>query len=105
MAGVQGTTDVVNNLASDAPAVQIQVDREAATPAGTSESAIGQTVAGLLRGAPIGQADIAGRTTDVVLLLGQAPPTSKPCAPPPSPPGSPPWGRSPRSGRSSSPPA
>ncbi|EYR65298.1 MULTISPECIES: efflux RND transporter permease subunit [Cellulomonadaceae] len=73
MADVQGTTDVVNNLASDAPAVQIQVDRAAATQAGTSESAIGQAVAGLLRGAPIGQADIAGRTTDVVVLLGQAP--------------------------------
>ncbi|QZN84872.1 efflux RND transporter permease subunit [Cellulomonas sp. C5510] len=73
MADVQGTTDVVNNLASDAPAVQIQVDRVAATQAGTSESAIGQAVAGLLRGAPIGQADIAGRTTDVVVLLGQAP--------------------------------
>ncbi|WP_448062493.1 efflux RND transporter permease subunit [Cellulomonas hominis] len=73
MADVQGTTDVVNNLASDAPAVQIQVDREAATRAGTSESAIGEAMAGLLRGAPIGQADIAGRTTDVVVLLGQAP--------------------------------
>jgi HAE1 family hydrophobic/amphiphilic exporter-1 len=73
MTGVQGTTDVVNNLASDAPAVQIQVEREAATQAGTSETAIGQAMAGLLRGAPIGQADIAGRTIDVVMLLGQAP--------------------------------
>ncbi|GIG29251.1 efflux RND transporter permease subunit [Cellulomonas marina] len=73
MGEVQGTTDVVNNLASDAPAVQIQVDRQAAAQAGTSETAIGQAMAGLLRGAPIGQADIAGRTTDVVVLLGQAP--------------------------------
>lgn len=85
MADVQGTTDVVNNLASDAPAVQIQVDREAATRAGTSETAIGQAVAGLLRGAPIGQADIAGRTTDVVVLLGQAPAESRPCATAPIP--------------------
>lgn len=73
MADVEGTTDIVNNLATDAPAIHIQVDRAAATRAGTSESEIGRAVAGLLRGAPIGQANIAGRPIDVVMLLGQAP--------------------------------
>ncbi|WP_324654110.1 efflux RND transporter permease subunit [Georgenia sp. H159] len=70
---VDGLTDVVNNLASDTPAVTVEVDREAAAAAGTSEAAIGQALAGMLRGAPVGQAGIEGETLDVVLRLGEAP--------------------------------
>jgi len=73
MERVEGTTDVANNLASDAPAVQVRVDRNAAARAGTTEAAVGQALAGLLRGAPIGQADVDGRTLDVVVQLGQRP--------------------------------
>lgn len=73
MGEVDGLTDVVNNLASDTPTVSVKVDRAAATAAGTSEAAVGQALAGLLRGAPLGQAAIDGNTLDVVLRLGQTP--------------------------------
>lgn len=73
MGEVDGLTDVVNNLASDTPTITVEVDREAAAAAGTSERAVGQALAGLLRGAPVGQASVDGDPLDVVLRLGQAP--------------------------------
>ncbi|UER55377.1 efflux RND transporter permease subunit [Kineosporiaceae bacterium SCSIO 59966] len=74
MGRVDGLTDVVNNLASDSPAVTVDVDRQAAAAAGTSEAAVGQALAGLLRGAPVGEAAVDGETVDLVLRMGEAPP-------------------------------
>lgn len=70
-----GATDVSNNLSSALPTLQVQVDRGAAAAAGLTEAQIGQTVAGVLRGAPAGSITTGQGRIDVVIDSGAAPTT------------------------------
>jgi HAE1 family hydrophobic/amphiphilic exporter-1 len=68
--GTSGTTD---NLASDQPILQVQVDRTKAVAAGTTEAAIGQQVSALVSPARTATLTSGGQSTDVVLQLRGVP--------------------------------
>ncbi|MEV8635077.1 efflux RND transporter permease subunit [Streptosporangium sp. NPDC051023] len=73
MGSVTGVRDVSSNLADSAPRVQVSVNREDAAKHGLSEAQIGQVVAQQLQGRPIGEMNVDGRASDI-LLRGDASP-------------------------------
>ncbi|UZN04329.1 efflux RND transporter permease subunit [Cellulomonas sp. S1-8] len=73
VAGVEGTTDVVNDLAADQPTVRVTVDRAAAAAAGLSETAVVGTVAGLMSPQPVGTVDLGAGPVDVTIVTLPAP--------------------------------
>ncbi len=73
VAGVEGTTDVTNDLSADQPTVRVTVDREAAAAAGLTETAVVGTVAGLMSPQPIGTVDLGAGPVDVTVVTVPAP--------------------------------
>lgn len=73
VAGVEGTTDVVNDLAADQPTVRVTVDRAAAAAAGLTETAVVGTVAGLMSPQPVGTVDLGAGPLDVTVVTLPAP--------------------------------
>ena len=73
VAGVEGTTDVTNDLAADQPTVRVTVDREAAAAAGLTETAVVGTVAGLMSPQPVGTVDLGTGPVDVTVVTVPAP--------------------------------
>ncbi|ADG73828.1 acriflavin resistance protein [Cellulomonas flavigena DSM 20109] len=75
VAGVEGTTDVVNDLAADQPTVRVTVDREAAAAAGLTETAVVGTVAGLMSPQPVGTVDLGTGPVDLTVVTVPGPTT------------------------------
>jgi HAE1 family hydrophobic/amphiphilic exporter-1 len=73
VAGTPEVAEVTTDLTNSAPRIEVAVDRAAATAAGLSEAAIGQTVAAAFRGAPLGQYTLDGVQQSLVLRFGLAP--------------------------------
>jgi hydrophobic/amphiphilic exporter-1 (mainly G- bacteria), HAE1 family len=73
--GVDGATDVTNDLAAALPVVQVRVDPAAAAAAGLTEAEVSQTVAGLSAAVPLGSVDIEDAATPVFLAPLQQPQT------------------------------
>ncbi|MEU8051768.1 efflux RND transporter permease subunit [Micromonospora haikouensis] len=74
MAGTADVEDVSTSLAERVPRVDVTVDRLAAARAGLTEAAVGQLVAQVYRGTPLGQVTFDGGQQDVVLRSGGQPP-------------------------------
>ncbi|WP_163274932.1 efflux RND transporter permease subunit [Cellulomonas iranensis] len=73
VAGVEGTTDVTNDLAADQPTVQVAADRAAAAAAGLTETQVVGTVAGLMSPQPVGTVDLGAGPLDVTVVTLPAP--------------------------------
>ncbi|GIJ43679.1 hydrogenase expression protein [Virgisporangium aliadipatigenens] len=73
MAGTPKVINVDSNLTTGAPRVDITADRAAAARYGLSDSALGDLVSAVYRGAPLTTVTIDGRQRDVVLRTGAAP--------------------------------
>ncbi len=73
VAGVEGATDVTNDLSAGLPVVQVVVDPAAAARVGLTEAAVTRTLAGLTTAVPIGQIDVADEATPVYLDPTQQP--------------------------------
>jgi HAE1 family hydrophobic/amphiphilic exporter-1 len=73
--GVDGTTDVSNDLAAEQPTVRVEVDRAAVTAAGLTETQVAGTLAGMLSPQAVGQLDLGSGPVDVVLRTGAVPAT------------------------------
>ena len=67
-----GALDVTNNLTDTVPALQVEVDREAAAAAGLAEAQLGQTIQAATDGAVVGQVEIDASQVDVVVSEGSA---------------------------------
>ena len=67
-----GALDVSNNLTDTVPALQVEVDREAAAAAGLAEAQLGQVVQAATDGATVGQVEIDASRVDVVVRDGEA---------------------------------
>ncbi|WP_130011562.1 efflux RND transporter permease subunit [Serinicoccus sediminis] len=67
-----GALDVTNNLTDTVPALQVEVDREAAADAGLAEAQLGQTIQAATDGAVVGQVEIDATRVDVVVSEGSA---------------------------------
>ncbi|MEU2614353.1 efflux RND transporter permease subunit [Micromonospora sp. NPDC007271] len=76
VAGTPGVEDVDTSLAARVPRVEVTVDRVAAARAGLTEAAVGQLVAQVYRGTPLGQVTLDGTPQSVVLGTGLRPPLS-----------------------------
>ncbi|SCE82224.1 hydrophobic/amphiphilic exporter-1, HAE1 family [Micromonospora viridifaciens] len=76
VAGTPGVEDVDTSLAARVPRVEVTVDRVAAARAGLTEAAVGQLVAQVYRGTPLGQVTLDGTPQNVVLGAGVRPPLS-----------------------------
>ncbi|KXK63130.1 hydrogenase expression protein [Micromonospora rosaria] len=76
MAGTPDVADVSSSLAERVPRVEVVVDRIAAARAGLTEAAVGQLVAQIYRGTPLGQVSVDGGQRPVVLATGATPPTT-----------------------------
>ena len=68
-----GVLSVENGLAANQEIIDITVDREAAAALGLTETAVSQTVAGLMYGAPLGVVDLGEGPVSVNLAPGSAP--------------------------------
>ncbi len=73
MRAVPGAINVMNNLATQQPAVDVTVDRRAAAAAGLSDQQIGQAVATALSGATVGNVTLDGVQQKVVVRTGTGP--------------------------------
>src|SRR5690606_37311842 len=73
MAEVPEVTDVTTSHTSNAPRIEVTVDRAAAAGHGLTEAAIGQIVAQAMSGSRLGQVVLDGQTHDVVLHTGAPP--------------------------------
>ncbi|MEV0974256.1 efflux RND transporter permease subunit [Microtetraspora glauca] len=73
MSGVAGLREVSSNLEDSAPRIEVHVDREKAAARGLTEMGVGQLVAQAFRGAPLGSISLDGRSSDIVLRMGDAP--------------------------------
>jgi hydrophobic/amphiphilic exporter-1 (mainly G- bacteria), HAE1 family len=73
VAGVNGVSDVQNNLAAAQPVIDVTVDRQKAAEQGLTEAQIGQSVATALRGSTIGTLTVDGVEESVLLRTGAAP--------------------------------
>ncbi|WP_158853744.1 efflux RND transporter permease subunit [Saccharothrix deserti] len=71
--GTPGVGEVTNDLSVSAPRVQVTVDQAAAAARGLSSQTIGQFAAQALRGVPVAQLPIDGRSQQIVLRTGSAP--------------------------------
>ena len=67
-----GALDVSNDLTDTVPALQVEVDREAAAAAGLAEAQLGQVVQAATDGATVGQVEIDASRVDVVVRDGEA---------------------------------
>ncbi|MFC8847423.1 MULTISPECIES: efflux RND transporter permease subunit [unclassified Micromonospora] len=76
MAGTADVEDVSTSLAERVPRVDVTVDRLAAARAGLTEAAVGQLVAQVYRGTPLGQVTLDSGQQDVVLRSGAQPPVT-----------------------------
>ncbi|MGW0431174.1 efflux RND transporter permease subunit [Micromonospora sp. NPDC003197] len=65
--------DVTTNLTGNSPRIEVVVDRAAAAKVGMSEAAVGQIVAQVFRGSPVGKVVLDNEQQDVVLRLGAGP--------------------------------
>lgn len=70
--GEVGATDVTNDLTDTVPALQVEVDRQAAAEVGIAEAQLGQVVQASTDGATVGRVEMDGQTLDVVVRQGQA---------------------------------
>jgi hydrophobic/amphiphilic exporter-1 (mainly G- bacteria), HAE1 family len=66
---------VTTSLAADVPRLDVVVDRATAARVGLTEQAIGQLVAQVMRGAPVGQVALDGVQQDVVVATANPPAT------------------------------
>lgn len=73
--GVDGTSDVTNNLAAAQPTVQVVVDRAAAAEAGLTETQVAGTVAAVMSPRPIGTVDLGEGPLDVTIVATAGPST------------------------------
>ncbi|GAB2979285.1 efflux RND transporter permease subunit [Saccharothrix stipae] len=71
--GTPGVGEVTNDLSVSAPRVQVTVDQAAAAARGLGSQTIGQFAAQALRGVPVAQLPIDGRSQQVLLRTGSAP--------------------------------
>ncbi|GAA2702575.1 efflux RND transporter permease subunit [Micromonospora olivasterospora] len=76
MADLADVEDVSTSLAERVPRVDVTVDRLAAARVGLTEAAVGQLVAQVYRGTPLGQVSVDGVQQDVVLRGAGQPPTT-----------------------------
>ncbi|MFY1704091.1 efflux RND transporter permease subunit [Micromonospora sp. WMMA1923] len=74
MAETPEVADVSTSLAERVPRVEVVVDRIAAARAGLTEAAVGQLVAQVYRGTPLGQVSVDGAQRAVVLAGTGKPP-------------------------------
>jgi HAE1 family hydrophobic/amphiphilic exporter-1 len=70
---VEGITDVTNNLASDLPTIEVDVDREKAARVGLSDAQIGQAVREAFEGQDVGAVELDGNRRDVMLYTSEEP--------------------------------
>ena len=68
-----GATDVTNNLTDTVPALEVEVDREAAARAGLTEVQVGTAVATAMRGDTVGQIMLGTTPTQVVVHRSEGP--------------------------------
>ncbi|WP_456823174.1 efflux RND transporter permease subunit [Cellulomonas sp. P5_E12] len=73
--GVDGTSDVTNNLAAAQPTVQVVVDRAAAAQVGLTETQVAGTVAAVMSPRPIGTVDLGDGPLDVTIVATAGPTT------------------------------
>jgi len=73
VAGIDGATDVVNNLAEDEPGVRVTPDRAKAAAVGLSDAQIGQAVRQAFTGVEAGPILVGGEQRTVVLREAAAP--------------------------------
>ncbi|KQR12237.1 efflux RND transporter permease subunit [Cellulomonas sp. Leaf334] len=73
--GVDGTSDVTNNLAAAQPTVQVVVDRAAAAAVGLTETQVAGTVAAVMSPRPVGTVDLGGGPLDVTIRATAGPTT------------------------------
>jgi hydrophobic/amphiphilic exporter-1 (mainly G- bacteria), HAE1 family len=73
VSGTPGVGEVTDDLSVSAPRVQVTVNQAAAAARGLSGQTIGQFAAQALRGVPVGQLPIDGRSQQVLLRTGTAP--------------------------------
>ncbi|GAB2936736.1 efflux RND transporter permease subunit [Micromonospora polyrhachis] len=73
MAETPDVADVSTNLTGNSPRIEVVVDRAAAARVGMSEAAVGQLVAQVFRGSPVGRVVLDNEQQDVVLRLGAGP--------------------------------
>ncbi|SDS47222.1 efflux RND transporter permease subunit [Actinopolymorpha singaporensis] len=71
--GVDGASDVTNNLSSERPTVQVEVDRAKAAAAGLSEAQIGQAVRQAFEGQQAGTVTLDSEQSDVMVYAGSTP--------------------------------
>src|SRR5690625_3157816 len=72
---MDGTADVANNFAEKIATIDVEVDRMAASEAGTTEQEVSQIVATALNGIPAGQASLDDNQLEIVIETGDAPKT------------------------------
>ncbi|BCB84677.1 efflux RND transporter permease subunit [Phytohabitans suffuscus] len=75
MAETPDVAQVTTSLSDDVPRLDVVVDRATATRVGLTEQAVGQIVAQLMRGGPVGQVAIDGVQQDVVVNAVDPPAT------------------------------
>ncbi|KQT02357.1 efflux RND transporter permease subunit [Cellulomonas sp. Leaf395] len=73
--GVDGTSDVTNNLAAAQPTVQVVVDRAAAAEVGLTETQVAGTVAAVMSPRPVGTVDLGDGPLDVTIEATAGPAT------------------------------
>ncbi|MET9018715.1 efflux RND transporter permease subunit [Actinopolymorpha sp. NPDC004070] len=71
--GVDGASDVTNNLSSERPTVQVEVDRAKAAAAGLSEAQVGQAVRQTFEGQQAGTVTLDSEQSDVMVYAGTTP--------------------------------
>lgn len=72
---MDGTADVANNFAEKIATIDVEVDRMAASEAGTTEQEVSQFVATAINGIPAGQATVDDNQLEIVIETGEAPQT------------------------------
>ena len=75
MAETPDVDQVTTSLSADVPRLDVVVDRATAARVGLTEQAIGQIVAQIMRGAPVGQVALDGVQQDVVVNSANRPET------------------------------
>ena len=73
--GVDGTSEVTNNLAAAQPTVQVVVDRAAAAEVGLTETQVAGTVAAVMSPRPVGTVDLGDGPLDVTIEATAGPAT------------------------------
>ena len=76
MRDVPQLRDVSSNLSAATPRIEIDVDSKKAAEAGMSEATVGQLVAQVFRGSPLGEMTLDGRNSEIILHSDQDKPAS-----------------------------